>query len=186
VSEHTNGCFYEWRSGPFPNSNLLLLVLFSCCLIEGGARPLFPQWSHHVYPQFLPGSHPDAAPAPAPNPCSVPTNGNPCHNAHHQQGYLKQAPPQRSQRNHIMPKSDNPSQQRFRRSAHSQGRPTVWPTLCPLANEFAHAPQCFFVLFLLFFSLHEYMFTSYVCFFQSTFRFCNFLFVKLCVRFVFV
>ncbi|KAI8441185.1 hypothetical protein MSG28_009418 [Choristoneura fumiferana] len=23
-----------------------------------GARPLFPQWSHHVYPQFLPGAHP--------------------------------------------------------------------------------------------------------------------------------
>ncbi|XP_065076453.1 neurobeachin isoform X3 [Ochlerotatus camptorhynchus] len=22
-------------------------------------RPLFPQWSHHVYPQFLPGSHPN-------------------------------------------------------------------------------------------------------------------------------
>jgi len=28
--------------------------------IEGGARPLFPQWSHHVYPQFLPASHPNA------------------------------------------------------------------------------------------------------------------------------
>ncbi|KAH1026810.1 hypothetical protein HUJ05_000428 [Dendroctonus ponderosae] len=27
---------------------------------EGSARPLFPQWSHHVYPQFLPGSHPNA------------------------------------------------------------------------------------------------------------------------------
>ncbi|XP_044012940.1 neurobeachin isoform X3 [Aphidius gifuensis] len=26
----------------------------------GGGRPLFPQWSHHVYPQFLPGSHPNA------------------------------------------------------------------------------------------------------------------------------
>lgn len=24
------------------------------------SRPLFPQWSHHVYPQFLPGSHPNA------------------------------------------------------------------------------------------------------------------------------
>ncbi|XP_075235222.1 A kinase anchor protein rugose [Lycorma delicatula] len=23
-----------------------------------GTRPLFPQWSHHVYPQFLPNSHP--------------------------------------------------------------------------------------------------------------------------------
>lgn len=29
---------------------------------EGSARPLFPQWSHHVYPQFLPGSHPNAIP----------------------------------------------------------------------------------------------------------------------------
>ncbi|GLH11169.1 Lipopolysaccharide-responsive and beige-like anchor protein [Gryllus bimaculatus] len=29
---------------------------------EGGARPLFPQWSHHVYPQFLPGTHPNAVP----------------------------------------------------------------------------------------------------------------------------
>ncbi|XP_018329920.1 neurobeachin isoform X3 [Agrilus planipennis] len=27
---------------------------------EGSTRPLFPQWSHHVYPQFLPGSHPNA------------------------------------------------------------------------------------------------------------------------------
>ncbi|XP_057661633.1 neurobeachin isoform X4 [Diorhabda carinulata] len=27
---------------------------------EGSARPLFPQWSHHVYPQFLPGAHPNA------------------------------------------------------------------------------------------------------------------------------
>ncbi|XP_043268536.1 neurobeachin isoform X4 [Venturia canescens] len=26
----------------------------------GGGRPLFPQWSHHVYPQFLPGTHPNA------------------------------------------------------------------------------------------------------------------------------
>ncbi|KPJ14705.1 Neurobeachin [Papilio machaon] len=26
----------------------------------GGTRPLFPQWSHHVYPQFLPGGHPHA------------------------------------------------------------------------------------------------------------------------------
>lgn len=31
----------------------------------GGARPLFPQWSHHVYPQFLPNSHPNAPPAPS-------------------------------------------------------------------------------------------------------------------------
>ncbi|CAH0719324.1 unnamed protein product, partial [Brenthis ino] len=25
---------------------------------HAGSRPLFPQWSHHVYPQFLPGGHP--------------------------------------------------------------------------------------------------------------------------------
>nr|CAD7438081.1 unnamed protein product [Timema bartmani] len=35
---------------------------------EGGARPLFPQWSHHVYPQFLPGSHPNSVPPPHPHP----------------------------------------------------------------------------------------------------------------------
>ncbi|XP_061716783.1 neurobeachin isoform X9 [Cydia pomonella] len=28
-----------------------------------GSRPLFPQWSHHVYPQFLPGAHPAHRPA---------------------------------------------------------------------------------------------------------------------------
>ncbi|CRK90982.1 CLUMA_CG004671, isoform B, partial [Clunio marinus] len=27
--------------------------------METSQRPLFPQWSHHVYPQFLPGSHPN-------------------------------------------------------------------------------------------------------------------------------
>jgi hypothetical protein len=27
--------------------------------VENSQRPLFPQWSHHVYPQFLPGSHPN-------------------------------------------------------------------------------------------------------------------------------
>ncbi|XP_035904488.1 neurobeachin isoform X4 [Anopheles stephensi] len=29
---------------------------------ESSNRPLFPQWSHHVYPQFLPGSHPNHQP----------------------------------------------------------------------------------------------------------------------------
>lgn len=29
---------------------------------ENSQRPLFPQWSHHVYPQFLPGSHPNHQP----------------------------------------------------------------------------------------------------------------------------
>uniref|UniRef100_A0A182N1I2 Neurobeachin n=1 Tax=Anopheles dirus TaxID=7168 RepID=A0A182N1I2_9DIPT len=29
---------------------------------ESSQRPLFPQWSHHVYPQFLPGSHPNHQP----------------------------------------------------------------------------------------------------------------------------
>lgn len=27
--------------------------------LESSQRPLFPQWSHHVYPQFLPGTHPN-------------------------------------------------------------------------------------------------------------------------------
>ncbi|KAG5684962.1 hypothetical protein PVAND_014167 [Polypedilum vanderplanki] len=27
--------------------------------MESSNRPLFPQWSHHVYPQFLPGTHPN-------------------------------------------------------------------------------------------------------------------------------
>lgn len=33
---------------------------FAACVSLGaaGSRPLFPQWSHHVYPQFLPGGHP--------------------------------------------------------------------------------------------------------------------------------
>lgn len=32
--------------------------------MEGSQRPLFPQWSHHVYPQFLPGTHPNHQGAP--------------------------------------------------------------------------------------------------------------------------
>jgi hypothetical protein len=32
--------------------------------MENSQRPLFPQWSHHVYPQFLPGSHPNHQGAP--------------------------------------------------------------------------------------------------------------------------
>lgn len=43
-------------------SNKLSNSKFFVKLTEGSARPLFPQWSHHVYPQFLPGSHPNAAP----------------------------------------------------------------------------------------------------------------------------
>uniref|UniRef100_A0A182SCP0 Uncharacterized protein n=1 Tax=Anopheles maculatus TaxID=74869 RepID=A0A182SCP0_9DIPT len=31
-------------------------------ITESSNRPLFPQWSHHVYPQFLPGSHPNHQP----------------------------------------------------------------------------------------------------------------------------
>ncbi|XP_059616700.1 neurobeachin isoform X3 [Phlebotomus argentipes] len=34
---------------------------------EPSARPLFPQWSHHVYPQFLPGSHPNHQSLPPPS-----------------------------------------------------------------------------------------------------------------------
>lgn len=35
--------------------------------VEPSARPLFPQWSHHVYPQFLPGSHPNHQSLPPPS-----------------------------------------------------------------------------------------------------------------------
>jgi hypothetical protein len=42
-----------------------LLILFrSQSAMEGSQRPLFPQWSHHVYPQFLPGTHPSHQGAP--------------------------------------------------------------------------------------------------------------------------
>lgn len=50
---------------------------FFCVRIESSARPLFPQWSHHVYPQFLPGSHPNYQ------------NRN-IHNAHHYEYSEKQ------------------------------------------------------------------------------------------------
>lgn len=41
----------------------VLSVHLSLCPLSlsnntAGSRPLFPQWSHHVYPQFLPGGHP--------------------------------------------------------------------------------------------------------------------------------
>lgn len=45
----------------FPDCVLIpLWLLFSPrhYLPVAGSRPLFPQWSHHVYPQFLPGGHP--------------------------------------------------------------------------------------------------------------------------------
>lgn len=51
-------------SSLYPSICLCLNVLtfnVIVCGTEGSARPLFPQWSHHVYPQFLPGSHPNAA-----------------------------------------------------------------------------------------------------------------------------
>lgn len=38
------------------------LVCCTQCIV--GSRPLFPQWSHHVYPQFLPGSHPNSSQTP--------------------------------------------------------------------------------------------------------------------------
>lgn len=34
---------------------------YTYLIIVTSSRPLFPQWSHHVYPQFLPGSHPNAS-----------------------------------------------------------------------------------------------------------------------------
>lgn len=42
----------------FPSSSLVDLTR----AVESSARPLFPQWSNHVYPQFLPGSHPNHHP----------------------------------------------------------------------------------------------------------------------------
>lgn len=42
--------------------------LVRACTESGASRPLFPQWSHHVYPQFLPGSHPNAVPNAAQQP----------------------------------------------------------------------------------------------------------------------
>lgn len=50
----------------------------------GGGRPLFPQWSHHVYPQFLPGSHPNAN-------ANVNANVNHHINQHHHQHPLPAA-----------------------------------------------------------------------------------------------
>ncbi|XP_018398610.1 PREDICTED: neurobeachin [Cyphomyrmex costatus] len=50
----------------------------------GGGRPLFPQWSHHVYPQFLPGSHPNAN-------ANVNANANHHINQHHHQHPLPAA-----------------------------------------------------------------------------------------------
>ncbi|XP_033315037.1 neurobeachin isoform X5 [Bombus bifarius] len=50
----------------------------------GGGRPLFPQWSHHVYPQFLPGSHPNAN-------ANVNANANHHMNQHHHQHPLPAA-----------------------------------------------------------------------------------------------
>ncbi|XP_050446897.1 neurobeachin isoform X3 [Cataglyphis hispanica] len=48
----------------------------------GEGRPLFPQWSHHVYPQFLPGSHPNA---------NANVNANHHINQHHHQHPLPAA-----------------------------------------------------------------------------------------------
>ncbi|XP_076767091.1 A kinase anchor protein rugose isoform X5 [Xylocopa sonorina] len=50
----------------------------------GGGRPLFPQWSHHVYPQFLPGSHPNAN-------ANANANANHHMNQHHHQHPLPAA-----------------------------------------------------------------------------------------------
>ncbi|XP_054014665.1 neurobeachin isoform X6 [Hylaeus anthracinus] len=50
----------------------------------GGGRPLFPQWSHHVYPQFLPGSHPNAN-------ANANVNANHHINQHHHQHPLPAA-----------------------------------------------------------------------------------------------
>lgn len=36
-----------------------MYIAWTKVALESSNRPLFPQWSHHVYPQFLPGSHPN-------------------------------------------------------------------------------------------------------------------------------
>ncbi|XP_055684440.1 neurobeachin isoform X15 [Lutzomyia longipalpis] len=57
---------------------------------EPSARPLFPQWSHHVYPQFLPGSHPNHQSLPPPS-----------QNAQQQQQHQMQHLPHQTQHNHL-------------------------------------------------------------------------------------
>lgn len=96
------------------------LVLFHAGFLEGGARPLFPQWSHHVYPQFLPGSHPDASPPQNVNSNSMPPqNINLNHSAHHQQSQQRN---HQLIRNHINNKLDQAAPQlRFRRNMAKPG-----------------------------------------------------------------
>ncbi|XP_052124935.1 neurobeachin isoform X3 [Frankliniella occidentalis] len=93
---------------------------------EGGARPLFPQWSHHVYPQFLPGSHPDASPPQNANTNAMPPqNININHNAHHQQSQQRN---HQLIRNHINNKLDQAAPQlRFRRN---MAKPAQHRSLC--------------------------------------------------------
>ncbi|KAK3927685.1 Neurobeachin [Frankliniella fusca] len=93
---------------------------------EGGARPLFPQWSHHVYPQFLPGSHPDASPPQNANTNAMPPqNINVNHNAHHQQSQQRN---HQLNRNHINNKLDQAAPPlRFRRN---MAKPAQHRSLC--------------------------------------------------------
>lgn len=70
----------EYRTKLLQNTNTAMTA--SCA--EGGAsRPLFPQWSHHVYPQFLPGSHPNAAPLQRHAPPPPPPRNNPFYKGHY-------------------------------------------------------------------------------------------------------
>lgn len=62
--EYFKFVFYVIFESPI-TKHAFVLTSFLCVaypLSEGSARPLFPQWSHHVYPQFLPGTHPNAVP----------------------------------------------------------------------------------------------------------------------------
>lgn len=55
-------------------SNKCVVVCLDCMnnnAISG--RPLFPQWSNHVYPQFLPSSHPHSTQTAYPITSSLPT-----------------------------------------------------------------------------------------------------------------
>lgn len=134
----------------------------SCWQLEGGARPLFPQWSHHVYPQFLPGSHPDASPPQNTNTNSMPSqNTNLNHNTHHQSVQQRN---HQLIRNHINNKLDQAAPQlRFRRNMVKPGKRHlsgvsmlhIWHVFLPLRKKFSTTRLQYFIrVFLTLSSLH--------------------------------
>lgn len=76
------------------------------CTILASSRPLFPQWSHHVYPQFLPGSHPNASqntqyPSNHNSPNIADTrSSNLKHSHHHHRNYANVPSQQQTQHHH--------------------------------------------------------------------------------------